>query len=129
MIAFSHRFKSLALALNFFALVFLPTLRSDAIRKISALNAFRLAHRGCSTALSTASCYSLPPNTCSSVTGCWLDFCCTELTSLIVLALLGTLIDFPINTYTCLLCPCANDNLIIYHSEHKQMFPKKMLAS
>jgi len=32
---------------------------------------------------------------CSSVTGCWLNFSCAGLSSLIALALLGALIWFP----------------------------------
>ena len=68
---------------------------SDAIRNISGLNTFTLAHCGWSTALATASRYLLPPNMCSAVTGCWLNFSCAGLASLIALALLGTLIMIP----------------------------------
>ena len=65
---------------------------SDVIRNITGLNTFTLSHCGWQTALATASCYLLPPNMCSSVTGCWLDFSCAGLSSLMALALLGTLI-------------------------------------
>lgn len=44
----------------------------------------------------TASRYLLPCRVCSSVTGCWLDFSCAGLSSLIALALLGTLILVPV---------------------------------